>query len=57
MDFTTVPIAIAETMKKAGCPLSEQQMDVLSGAVGLYLWKIEEHGLESLIQTLKKRAT
>lgn len=55
LSYTILPQAIADTMEKARCPLTEKQKDVLMGSLALYQLKIEHDGLESLIQNLIKQ--
>jgi len=55
LSFTILPIAVAKTMDKAGCPLSEQQLSVLHGCLALYQLKIEVDGLDALIENLIKQ--
>jgi len=51
-----LPQAIGETMEKAKCPLTDKQETVLVGALAVYQAKIEQDGLESLIDNLIKQS-
>ncbi len=54
LDYLIMSKALAETLERAGDPLTEDQLIVISGTLSVYQLKIEQHGLAALIENLRR---
>ena len=57
MDFSVIPLAIAKTCETGGHPLTEEQFQLIAGALGAAQMQIEAFGLEGTIEVLAPMAT
>jgi len=55
LDYTLIPKAIAETMAKAGAPLTDDQKMLLSGALAGYQESISVLGLSRVVSNLESQ--